>query len=66
MEETVILEMEVFFTDGKSRCFEISDNCLGALLRRMQDVPESNFFFFNGDTFLNLSHIKYFKVLDKE
>lgn len=66
MEEAVILEMEVFFTDGKSRCFEISDNCLGALLRRMQDVPESNFFFFNGDTFLNLSHIKYFKVLDKE
>ena len=66
MEETVILEMEVFFTDGKSRCFEISDNSLEALLRRMQDIPESNFFFFNGDTFLNLSHIKYFKVLDKE
>lgn len=66
MEETIILEIEVFFTDGKSRCFDISENSLDALLLRMQDIPESNFFFFNGDTFLNLSHIKYFKVRDKE
>ena len=38
MEEAVILEMEVFFTDGKSKCFEISENSLEVLLHR---TPQS-------------------------